>query len=281
MRRMKAVSPLGLGFTYVFLLSVVAAVVFPILWILACSFRSGSSLYSPTLIPRQVTVENYVNLFTNPRFPFPHWAWNSLKVCGASALGAVVITAFTGYAFSRFRFPGRRSGLMGLLVLQMFPGSMAMVAIYVLLNALNLLDTHLGLILVYTGGAIPFSMWLAKGYIDAIPRSLDEAALIDGANTWQVFWQIVMPLARPILAVIALLNFIGPFNDYLLARIVLTSDVNKTLAVGLRDFVTGQYDKNWTQFAAGSLLTSIPIMVLFLLLQKHFISGLVKGATKG
>lgn len=279
----KWVRNLWLVFNYLILLVAMAVVLVPILYIFFASFNTGSSLYSSTMIPKNFTLDNYRMLFNNPNksVNFALWTVNTLKIASATSIASVVLTSFTAYAFSRFRFWGRRYGLIMFLVVQMFPGAMGMVAIYVLLNILGLLDTHLGLILIYTGGAIPFSTWMAKGYIDSIPRSLDEAALIDGASRWQIYWRILMPLSLPILSVIALLNFIGPFNDYLLARIVLTSAEKRTLAVGLHAFIAGQFDQNWTQFAAGSMLTSIPIMILFLSLQKYFISGLTAGATKG
>lgn len=279
----KWVRNLWLVFSYLILLVAMAAVLVPILYIFFASFNTGSSLYSSTMIPKNFTMQNYRLLFNNPNksVNFSLWTVNTLKIASATSIASVVLTSFTAYAFSRFRFWGRRYGLIMFLVVQMFPGAMGMVAIYVLLNILGLLDTHVGLILIYTGGAIPFSTWMAKGYIDSIPRSLDEAALIDGASRWQIYWRILMPLSLPILSVIALLNFIGPFNDYLLARIVLTSPEKRTLAVGLHAFISGQFDQNWTQFAAGSMLTAIPIMILFLSLQKYFISGLTAGATKG
>lgn len=279
----KLASNLWLVFCYLIILLAMVIVLVPVLYIFFASFNQGSSLYSSTLIPKNFTLENYRLLFNNPNrsVNFGLWTMNTLKVAGAASLLSVLLTTFTAYGFSRFRFWGRRYGLILFLVVQMFPGAMGMVAIYVLLNLMGLLNTHLGLILIYAGGAVPFSTWMAKGYIDSIPRSLDEAALIDGASRWQIYWRILLPLSLPILSVIALLNFIGPFNDFLLARIILTSPEKRTLAVGLHSFISGRFDQNWTQFAAGSMLTAIPIMILFLSLQKYFISGLTKGATKG
>lgn len=266
--------------TYLVLLVAVFFAVTPIIWVFISSFKVGNTLYSSTLIPKQFTLKHYTTLFTDPRYPFLQWTKNTVKVSAVTSVGTVILSMMCAYVFSRFRFWGRRYGLMTFLVIQMFPGSMSMVAIYVLLNLVGLLDTHIGLALIYIGGGVPFSTWLLKGYLDSIDKSLDEAALVDGATRGQIFWKITLPLARPILAATTLFSFIGPFNDYLLARIVITSAENKTLAVGLRDFIVGQFDQRWTQFAAGSVLASIPILLVFLFLEKNFISGLTQGALK-
>jgi arabinogalactan oligomer/maltooligosaccharide transport system permease protein len=191
----------------------------------------------------------------------------------------LVVTA--AYAFSRFRFPGRRQGLMAMLVLQMFPGFMGMIAIYILLLQINLLDNHWGLILVYAGGSIPFGAWLVKGYFDGLPRSLEEAAKIDGASHVTIFFKIMMPLSKPILVFIAVTNFIGPWMDFIFARLILRSSEKKTLAVGLFEMVTGRGNSEFTNFAAGAVLVALPITILFLLFQKHLVEGLKAGANKG
>lgn len=271
---------LGRAASYAILTFTFFAAVIPIVWIVMSSLKAGRTLYGSTLLPKQLTFDHYRTLFTDPRYPFIRWTLNTLRVSLITSVGTVILTTMSAYAFSRFKFWGRKYGLLAFLVIQMFPGSMSMVAIYVLLNLAGLLDTHLGLTLIYIGGAVPFSTWLVKGYLDSIDRSLDEAALVDGATRPQVFWKVVFPLARPILASVALFNFIGPVNDYLLARIVITSAEKRTLAVGLQDFIAGQFDKHWTQFAAGAVLTSIPIILVFLFLEKNFISGLTQGATK-
>ncbi|NLM54248.1 MAG: sugar ABC transporter permease [Firmicutes bacterium] len=254
--------------------------VIPIVYILMSSLRVGNSLYSSTLIPRQFTFQHYASLFTDPRYPFLQWTKNTLKVSTMTATATVILTTMCAYVFSRFRFWGRKYGLMAFMIIQMFPGSMSMVALYVLLNLVGLLDTHVGLALIYIGGGVPFSTWLLKGYLDSIDVSLDEAALVDGATRGQIFRKITLPLARPILAAVSLFSFIGPFNDYLLARIVITSSHKNTLAVGLHSFIAGNYDQRWTQFAAGAVLVSIPILLVFFFLEKNFISGLTAGATK-
>lgn len=266
--------------TYLALLATLLFAAIPVAWILMSSFRVGNSLYSTSLLPKHWTFQHYASLFLDPRYPFFRWTANTLKVSAMTSSATVILATMCGYVFSRFRFWGRRYGLMAFLIIQMFPGSMSMVAIYVLLNLAGLLDTHVGLALVYVGGGVPFTTWLLKGYLDSIDKSLDEAALVDGATRGQIFWRITLPLARPILASVALFSFIGPFNDYLLSRIVITTAEKNTIAVGLHAFIAGNYDQRWTQFAAGSVLVSIPILLVFFLLEKHFISGLTAGATK-
>ncbi len=270
-----------LTLSYLVLVVVSVFVLFPVLWIVASSFRIGSTLFSTTIIPQQVTTENYTNLLNNPQHPFALWVLNTVKISVITSVIVLICVTMAAFVLSRFRFTGRRALLMVLLVIQMFPGTLSMVSIYVLLNTVGLLDSHLGLILVYAGGGIPFSTWLMKGYMDSVPFSLDEAAVLDGASHVQLFGRVILPLCAPTLAVIALLNFIGPFGDYLLARLVLLTPSKTTLAVGLHQFIADQYHQNWTQFAAGAVLTAIPITVMFLLLQRHFIYGLTQGATKG
>ncbi len=188
---------------------------------------------------------------------------------------SVLAISFTAYAFSRYRFVGRKNGLLTFLILQMIPNFAALIALYVLAQLTGLIDTHLALILIYVGGAIPMNTWLMKGYFDTIPKELDESARMDGAGHFRIFWQIIMPLAKPIVAVVALFTFIGPFTDFILASIILRTPENYTLAVGLYEMVAKKFRNEFTTFAAGSVLIAIPISILFLSLQKYFISGLI------
>ncbi len=252
--------------------------VYPILWIILSSFNPGTALYSSTLIPKKLTLDHYTELFVKKDFGL--WYMNTLKIAFFTMLLAVVLVIITAYALSQFRFRGRRFGLMTMLVLQAFPGFMTMIAIYLLLLQINLLNTHLGLILVYAGGAIPGGAWLVKGYFDAVPRSLPEAAKIDGASNMTVFLRVMVPLSVPILTFIALSNFITPWMDFILARLVLRSADKKTLAIGLYEMVTGRMNTEFTMFAAGAVLVALPITVLFVLLQRYIIEGLTEGASK-
>jgi arabinogalactan oligomer/maltooligosaccharide transport system permease protein len=212
---------------------------------------------------------------------------NSLIIAGSVAVLSVVIGAASAFAFSRLRFKGKKMGLQALLLIQMFPAILAIAAIYLIMEGIGNfapefgLGTQSGLVLVYLGGAMGVNIWLLKGFVDSIPIEIDEAAKIDGASEMQTYWQIFVPLASPVLAVVTLLSFIGTFNEYILARLFLVDMDIRTVAVGLQQFVAGQYSENWGAFAAGSILASIPIVIIFLSLQKYIVSGLAGGAVKG
>ncbi|MCI2426150.1 maltose ABC transporter permease MalG [Candidatus Acetothermia bacterium] len=265
----------------------IALVFFPIAWIFSASLNPANTLIGQELIPPNANWDHFVNLFTNPRHPFGRWLLNSVKISGITAILTVAMGALAAYAFSRFRFRGRRTGLVTILLVQMFPSMMAMVALFLFLQRIGGLvpwaglNTHAGLILIYLGGALGFNAWLMKGYFDTIPRSLEESALIDGATPFQAFIWIILPLVRPILAVIAILTFIGTYGDFLLPSILLTGTEQYTFAVGLRLFIVGQFDTRWGIFAAAALLGALPIVIIFLLLQDFIVSGLTRGAVKG
>jgi len=270
---------LALAFIYAVFIAASIAIVFPIFWIVMGSLNPGDTLNATSLLPKRLTLTHYERLFTETDYPL--WFRNTLYIAAWNmALSTVLVTA-AAYAFSRFRFPGRKQALMTMLVLQMFPGFMGMIAIYILLLQLGLLDNHWGLILVYSGGSIPFGAWLVKGYFDAMPRSLEEAAKIDGAGNVTVFLRIMLPLSRPILVFLAITNFIGPWMDFIFARLVLRSNEQKTLAVGLFEMVTGRGNTEFTTFAAGAVIIAVPITLLFLTFQKHLVEGLKAGANKG
>lgn len=260
---------------------------FPVVWIISASFNPLNSLASQQLIPKNASLENYRLLFNDPLHPFLQWMGNSLKVSLISSVLAVVITSFSAFAFSRFRFKGRKSLLLTILLVQVFPNMLAMVALFLLLQQIGNyipflgLNSHGGLILVYLGGALGVNTWMMKGFFDSIPRELDESAKIDGASQWQVFWNIIFPLVRPVLAVVTLLTFISSYGDVVLSKVLLQSSSQYTLAVGLWLFISGQYTEKWGVFAAGALLASLPIVILYFFLQDNIISGLTQGAVKG
>lgn len=277
----KVKSRLEVTLMYLFFLIMFIVIAYPLLWAVMMSLNPGTNMLVTSLIPESITFEHYKWLFTNPRSDYLLWYKNSIIVAIANALGSVIITSLIAYAFSRYEFFGRKYGLYMFLLLQMFPALMGMVAIYILLNTIGLTDSLFGLLLVYLGGQIPFNAWLVKGYLDTIPKELDESAKIDGASHLRVFWSIILPLAKPILAVVALFNFMAPFMDFLLPRIVLTSPEKYTLALGLFNFINDQFSTNFTRFAAGAILIALPIAVVFLFLQRFLISGLTAGGTKG
>jgi arabinogalactan oligomer/maltooligosaccharide transport system permease protein len=265
--------------TYVILTLTAIFILYPVVWVVTGSLNPGDSLFSTRLIPEVLTLDHYKYLWFETKY-FT-WYKNTFFIAFWNMVISTLLVVTAAYAFSRFRFPGRRQGLMAMLVLQMFPGFMGMIAIYILLLQINLLDNHWGLILVYAGGSIPFGAWLVKGYFDGLPRSLEEAAKIDGASHVTIFFRIMMPLSKPILVFIAVTNFIGPWMDFIFARLILRSSEKKTLAVGLFEMVTGRGNSEFTNFAAGAVLVALPITILFLLFQKHLVEGLKAGANKG
>lgn len=279
MMNKKLYDRLSVGLIYAILILTSIFVLYPVYWIIIGAFNPGDSLFSTKLIPDSLTLDHFRDLFE--KTDYLNWYKNTIKIAFFNMIISTLLVVTAAYAFSRFRFPGRKQGLMTMLVLQMFPGFMGMIAIYILLLQIGLLDNHWGLILVYAGGSIPFGAWLVKGYFDGLPRSLEEAAKMDGASHTTIFFKIMMPLSKPILVFIAVNNFIGPWMDFIFARLVLRSNENKTLAIGLFEFVTGKANTQFTTFAAGAILVAVPITVLFLIFQKHIVEGLKAGANKG
>ncbi len=267
------------------LVGVIAVVyaAFPILYVLSASLAPGGTLTGSNQLFATVSGANYAAL---GQTKFWTWMGNTLFVAIVTSIGTVLMGATAAYAFSRFRFKGRRGGLTALLVIQMFPQMLAFVAIFLLLLILGEvvpwlgLDSRLALIAIYWGGALGSNTFLMYGFFNSVPREIDEAAKIDGATHAQTFWTIIMPLVIPILAVVGLLSFIASFGEFIIARVVLSSEANWTLAVGLYGWVSSQLDANWGQFAAGAVISALPVLVLFLFLQKYIVSGLTAGAVK-
>jgi arabinogalactan oligomer / maltooligosaccharide transport system permease protein len=261
--------------------------IFPIYVVIASSVDSSGQLLTNSLWPRNMGLDNFELLFTNDSIPFLTWIKNSLIVSSITALGSVFMGASAAYAFSRLKFKGRKIGIQTLLLIQVFPSFLAISAIFVIMGEIYSvfpavgLGTTSGLILIYLGGAMGVNAWLLKGFIDSIPAELDESAKIDGATPSQIYWLIFFPLAAPVLAVVALLSFIGTFNEFILASLFLNDIEQRTVAVGLQQFIGNQFDQNWGPFAAGSLIASIPIVIIFLSLQKYIIGGLTAGSVKG
>lgn len=260
--------------------------IFPIIWIFSASIDPSNTIVGQRLIPRNASLENYHYLFNNTQHPFSRWLFNSFFIATITSFLSVSITSLAAYAFSRFRFIGRRQGLFGILLVQIFPQMLAMVAIYLLILEIGRyipslgLNTHPGLILVYLGGAMGINTWLMKGYLDSIPRSLEESAYIDGASPFITFIRIIMPLAIPIIAVIFLLTFIATYSEFLLARVLLSSTNRFTLPVGMYFFIADQFGQRWGTFSAASLIGALPIVIVFLICQKYIVSGLTRGSVK-
>lgn len=268
-----------LSASYLILLLLSLASLFPAIWIIMSSFKAGTSLFSDTLIPRQFTLGHYMDLFH--KTDYPRWFMNTLKIAALSTLFGTFLLLLSSYAISRYRFSGRKATLTTMLVLQMFPGFMAMIAVYVLLNTLGLLNSHWALILVYSSGAIVTNIFVAKGFFDTIPKSLEDAARMDGAGHLRLFFLIMMPLSKPMLTYAALMIFNGCFVDFIFADLILRTDEQRTLAVGLYRMVNQRNSTEFTLFAAGAVLVALPVTALFLFLQRFLVEGLTAGASKG
>ena len=256
----------------------IIVILFPALWIVMSSFSAGDSFFLSSLFPDKFSIEHYVALFQKTDFLL--WVWNSVKLCILVAIIQLTLTALAAYSFSRMRFTGRKNGLMSLLVLQVFPNSMAISGYYIILYKFGLVDNMVALILVLAGGSA-FQIWLLKSYMDGIPKELDEAAMVDGAGHFTVFWRIILPLATPQLAVIFLFSFIATYSEYVISSVFLQTPGNRTLALGLQSFISDQFAAHWTLFSAAAVLSSLPIMVVFMALQRYIQSGLVAGGVKG
>lgn len=267
-------------------LAVVCVVtLYPVLWVLKMALSPTQSLsLSVSPIPEAITFEHFRDVLgaTDPqgRWLFGRQLLASIVVSAATTLVGLSLAVTAAYALSRFRFPGKQSGMQLLLVTQMFPGTLMLVPLYSILQALGLIDTWGGLVLVYATTSLPFCVWMLKGYFDTIPKELEEAAIMDGASPGQVFVKIVLPLARPALAVTALFSFMTAWNEFILAATLLNDAARFTLPVALQRFV-GEYKTEWGHFAAGALIVSAPVMVLFFALQKYLVGGLTAGAVKG
>lgn len=273
-------SPLTLVVLYAILLIGVIFSMFPIYFVIQAALREGNQLYSTELqlVPTNVSMEHFDYVWNE--IELKSWLVNSLKIAAATTIATLLITVTAAYALSRFKFRGRSALLTGMLALQAFPGLLSLVAFWMILNQLKLVNTHLGLILVYSSGAIVFNVWNMKGYFDTIPIDLEEAAMIDGASPTQAFIRIMLPLARPALAVTALFGFLAGWNEYIIAQTLLLDETMYTAPVGIFGLQDG-YRNPWGQFAAASLIVSVPVVILFLYLQRNLISGLSSGGVKG
>lgn len=278
-RRLRPYEQVSLWSARISLWSFTALTLFPVVWVTAVSFRAGDAFFADNIWPEKLTWKNYHTILFETDFLL--WFRNTLKVGAAVSFIQFAMTATAAYAFSRLRFYGRRYGLMALVVLQMFPATMAMASNYILLAKLKLINTHAGYILV-SSGAAAFMIWMLKGYIDAIPRELDEAALVDGATRWQVFLKIILPLSRPFIAVQVLFTMLGTFGEFMNASLFLRDPKLWPMAVGMFRLVGGNFQaQRWPVFAAGAVLVSLPLALLWMALQRHLIAGLTRGAVKG
>ena len=278
---------LSIGIRLIFAVFLILFSIFPVLWVLSASLNPTGTLATQTLIPKNPGFGNYLTLLRMDQFPFWTWFLNSIKIATITSALSLAITTLAGYAFSRFRFRGRQTLLKSLLLINVFPGLLALVATFLMISQVGDvlpfigLDNHFSLILVYLGGAMGINIWLMKGFLDTIPRDIDESAMVDGASDWQIFTKLILPLLRPILIVIGILNYIGTYGEFVLARVLLRSNEQYTLMVGLQIFAGAQFQQRWGIFAAGALMGAVPIMIIYLALQDQIVGGLTQGAVKG
>jgi arabinogalactan oligomer / maltooligosaccharide transport system permease protein len=270
---------------HVALLALVAIVLYPVMLVCKKAFEPGRQFaLSASPVPSDVTADHFRDLFTargpNGELVFLRHAANSIIVALLTTVVGVALSCTAAYALSRFRFPGRKTSLTTFLVVQMFPATLLLLPLYVILNKLGLLNSIVGLVLVYSTTAIPFCVWTLKGYFDSLPRELEEAARIDGASPWMIFRRIILPLARPGIAVTALFSFMTAWNEFIMASTFMTDQSRYTLPVLIQSSVT-EFSADWGLFAAGAVVTSIPVMIAFYVLQRYLVGGLTAGAVKG
>ena len=278
---------IGLILRWVLAVILIIFSIFPVLWIISASIDPVNNLSAQKFIPDNAGWDNFKELVNDPIFPFFTWLWNSLKISTITTILTLSLTTLAAFAFSRFRFKGRQGLLKAILLIQSFPNLLAIVALFSISKQIGDvfaalgLNTHAGLILVYLGGAMGMNIWLMKGYMDTIPKDIDESAYVDGASNWQVFSLLILPLLRPILVVIGILSFIGTYGEFIIARTLLTKRELQTVMVGLQIYTSGQYTQNWGVFSAGALIAALPIMIIYLILQDQIVGGLTQGAVKG
>ncbi len=260
-------------------LAIVALIVlYPLAWIVGSSFGSGRSLAQASAFPDDPTLANYVRLLAET--DFARWYGNSLIVAVSNMALSVLLSAAAAYVFARLRFAGRRTGLLVMLVIQIFPTFMTAIAIYILYLNFGLLDSLAGLVIASVAAAVPYNIWLLKGYLDGISTSLDEAAVLDGASHRQIFTRILLPLMTPMLTFVAVTQFAVPWMDFILPRLLISSPHNYTVAIGLFQMISDQTRNDFTTFAAGAILVAVPITVLYMLLQRFLVAGLAQGGEK-
>ncbi|MDB4953211.1 MAG: transporter [Myxococcales bacterium] len=270
---------------HVGLVLLTATVLYPVMLVCKKAFEPGRYFaLSASPIPHDLTLDHFRDLFAarggHGEMLFLRHTLNSIAIALLTTVVGVALSCTAGYALSRFRFPGRKTGLKTFLVVQMFPATLLLLPLYVILDKLGLLNSITGLVLVYSTTAIPFCVWTLKGYFDSLPRELEEAARIDGASPWMIFRRIMLPLARPGIAVTALFSFMTAWNEFIMASTFMTDESRYTLPVLIQSSV-GQHSADWGLFAAGAVITSVPVMIAFYVLQKFLVGGLTAGAVKG
>jgi arabinogalactan oligomer/maltooligosaccharide transport system permease protein len=277
-----------LAWRHAIALLAIAFALFPLIWMASASFDQLGKINTQSLIPQYRGLDNYRLLWENPDQPYWRWMRNSVLIASINAVVQLAIGATAAYALSRFRYRGRKTTLMTILIIQMFPQLLAVTAFYVILadlrESIPFMDfgNPIALLVIFAGGALGINAWMLKGFFDSIPSEIDESAKIDGASHGQIYVRIILPLALPMLSVVALLSFIGTMNEFLLTSVILGGNQDSiTLAVGMRQFIETDFQENWGAFAAGALIATLPVMLLFIWLQRFVVSGLTAGSLKG
>ncbi len=268
-----------LTFVIVFLCIVCLLVLYPLIYAVSAAFSPGKSISNIAITPfkKGITTEHFVRLFKDTNYM--RWFRNTLIIATGTSVSTVFVCALAAYVFSRFRFVLKKTMMLMLLVLQIFPSFIGMIAIYVILLRIKGIDTLWGMVLIYLAGNIPYNTWLVKSYMDTIPRALDEAARIDGANSARIFFKIILPQAKPIITFLSVASFTGPWMEFIFAKLILRSNENQTLALGLFSFVTDKKNE-FTMFCAGALIVAIPFVIFFVITQKMLVTSLAGAGVK-
>ncbi|MDR0525339.1 MAG: sugar ABC transporter permease [Spirochaetaceae bacterium] len=274
----KGKKTLTIGLIYLEFIVVAIIVIYPLLWVVGSALNPVNSISRAQVIPENPTLDNFVKLFQKTKFPA--WYKNTLYVSILTTIFTVLIHTATAFVFARFKFKGRKMGLLAVMILQMFPSFLGLTALYMVALNFGMLNNLYMLVIIYVSGGIPGNIWLVRGYMLNIPKSLDEAAFIDGASKIQLFYKVILPLSLPIVLFIAVGAFMGPWMDYMLPRYLINQNEKRTLAIGLFDMISGNTNE-FTTFCAGCVLVAIPITILYMVFQKFLLEGLVAGANKG
>jgi arabinogalactan oligomer/maltooligosaccharide transport system permease protein len=278
MKAYKVKKILGAFFVYLDILIVTVIIVYPLLWVVGSSLNPLNGISRSSMIPDKATLANYVRLFQKTKYG--SWYLNTLYVAVLTTVFSIVLHTMSAFVFARFRFRGRKLGLLFVMILQMFPSFMGLTALYMVALNFGMLNNLNMLVIIYVAGGIPQNIWLVRGYMLNIPRSMDEAASIDGVTKLQLFYKIILPLSMPILFFIAVTSFMSPWMDYMLPRYLINQNEKRTLAIGLFDLIQGEH-QDFTAFCAGAILVAIPITILYMIFQRFLLEGLMAGANKG
>lgn len=269
-------------FTHLVLIATSIVSIFPVIWILSTSFKYKADVLKPSIsiIPENPTLSNYYYVLSMDNYVFWKWLANSIFIALITTIIGLFLASTTAYAFSRFEFFGKKTLLFSFLLTQMFPGAILIVPLYNIVKNMGLLDTYLGLIIAYSTISLPFCVWMMKSFFDTIPKSLEEAAMVDGLNAFSTFWKIILPLSLPGLAVTSFFSFITAWNEFMFALTFMSSSNHYTLPVGLRTFVF-EFNTDWHYMAAGAIVVTLPVLFFFIIAQRFLVSGLTSGGVKG